>query len=318
MASGLPEAGNLAEPAYLSLYRSGELARRAKQAQAALHECRLCGWNCGIDRNREAGPCRTGVEALVATAYVHFGEESPLVTGGGSGAIFFANCDLRCQFCQTARWNILGQGQPVSVPQLANIMLDLQNRGAVNINLVTPTHVTPQIIAALLNAVERGLRLPLVWNSGGYDAPQALALLEGIVDIYLPDMKYADAKLALGLSGIRDYPTVNQQAVIEMFRQVGHLQLDLNGTAQRGLMVRHLVMPGHLDNTVAVLSWIAEHLGRDTYLSLMDQYRPAYRAFGRADIGRAISPEEYAQARHIAEQLGLHRLDGNLVLGSTP
>jgi putative pyruvate formate lyase activating enzyme len=197
-------------------------------------------------------------------------------------------------------------------------MLDLQRRGAVNINLVTPTHVTPQIMAALLTAVEGGLHLPLVWNSGGYDSLQTLALLEGVVDIYLPDMKYADAQLALGLSGIHEYPAVNQRAVAEMFRQVGHLQLDPNGTAQRGLIVRHLVMPGHLDNTEEVLRWIADHLGQDTYVSLMDQYRPAYRAFGRADIGRAISPEEYAQARQIAKQLGLHRLDDSLVLGSAP
>ncbi len=306
----------MAEAAYLSLYRSGGLARRVVQAQAALYECRLCGWNCGINRGQERGPCRTGTEALVATAYVHLGEERPLTAGGGSGAIFFANCDLRCQFCQTARWNILGQGQPMSAQQLADIMLDLQRRGAVNINLVTPTHVAPQIMASLLIAVEGGLRLPLVWNSGGYDAPQTLALLEGVVDIYLPDMKYADAKLALGLSGIPDYPAVNQRAVAEMFQQVGHLQIGPDGMAQRGLMVRHLVMPGHLDNTEAVLRWIAGHLGQDTYLSLMDQYRPAYRAFGRADIGRAITPEEYAQARQMAEQLGLYRLDDSLVLGS--
>ncbi len=304
----------LNEAAYLTLYRSGELARRAEAAREAMGACSLCGWGCGIDRGRERGPCRTGPEAVVATAYIHFGEERPLVAGGGSGAIFFANCDLRCQFCQTARWNIQGRGQTFSERQLAALMLDLQGRGAENLNLVTPTHVLAPILGALLVAVEEGFHLPLVWNSGGYDSPQALALLDGIVDIYLPDMKYSDERLGLSMSGVRNYPAINRQAVMEMRRQVGDLVIDERGRARRGLLVRHLVMPTHLDNTIGVLRWIADHLGLNTYLSLMDQYRPAYRAFARADIAHALTPGEYAQARAVAESLGLHRLDGSLTL----
>jgi putative pyruvate formate lyase activating enzyme len=306
----------MTEGAYLALNRNGELARRVEAAEAVLTDCRLCGWNCGIDRRNDMGPCRTGIGARVATAYIHFGEERPLVVGGGSGAIFFAHCDLRCQFCQTARWNIQGQGQELSAQRIADLMLNLQAKGAANLNLVTPTHVLAPILSALLIAVEGGLRLPLVWNSGGYDAPQALALLDGVVDIYMPDMKYSQERLGLTLSGVRDYSSVNQRAVAEMHRQTGDLRIDAQGRARRGLLVRHLVMPGHLDNTAEVLRWIAEHLGPNTYLSLMDQYRPAYRAFARNDIGRALMPDEYAQARALAESLGLHRLDDHLTLSA--
>ncbi len=308
----------MGDAGYVSMLSSGELAHRAEQAREQLVTCRLCGWDCGIDRAAELGPCRTGVEALVATAYVHLGEERPLVSGGGSGAIFFANCDLRCQFCQTYKWNIRGGGRPLSAEQIAGVMLDLQGKGAVNINLVTPTHVLPQILAALVIAAGRGLRVPLVWNSGGYDSPHALALLDGIVDIYLPDMKYSDARLGRSLSGVNDYPAVNRRAVAEMHRQVGDLVIDERGTARRGLLIRHLVMPGHAANTEGVLRWIADHLGPNTYLSLMDQYRPAYRAFARADIGRAIRPEEYAAVRRLALSLGLTRLDDSLLLDQTP
>lgn len=306
------------EAAYLALYRSGELAERAARAQAALHNCHLCGWDCGIDRAVELGPCRTGTQALVATAYLHMGEERPISAGQGAGAIFFANCDLRCQFCQTFRWNIKGNGQALTPRQLADVMLGLQERGAVNINLVTPTHVAPMILAALSLAAGDGLHLPLVWNSGGYDAPQTLALLNGVVDIYLPDMKYSDAEMARRFSGIRDYPRVNRAAVLEMHRQVGDLQIGADGAARRGVLVRHLVMPEHHENTAGVLRWIAENLGPNTYLSLMDQYRPAYRAFAREGINRAIRPDEYAQARELAQSLGLNRLDGSLLLQTTP
>lgn len=302
------------EAAYLALLRSGELARRAELALEALHACRLCGWDCAIDRAAGVGPCRTGMEAVVATAYLHFGEEGPLVAGGGSGAIFFANCDLRCQFCQTYRWNIQGAGQVLTARQLADLMLRLQNEGAANINLVTPTHVAAQILAAVLLAAADGLHLPLVWNSGGYDSAQALALLDGVVDIYLPDMKYSDPLLGLRLSGVRDYPQVNHAAVLEMRRQVGALVIDEHGAARRGLLVRHLVMPGHYENTAGVLRWIAASLGPDTYLSLMDQYRPAYRASARPELSRPITAAEYWPARALAIALGLYRLDESLLL----
>lgn len=302
------------KPSYLALYHSGELAARVQAAETTLHACRLCGWDCRIDRAIELGPCRTGINALVATAYVHFGEERPLIAGGGSGAIFFVNCDLRCQFCQTARWNIQGKGRTLSAEQIARVMLDLQGNGAANINLVTPAHVAPQILSALMIAIEQGLRLPLVWNSGGYDSLALLTMLDGIVDIYMPDMKYSDAALGQSLSGVRHYPETNQAAVVEMHRQVGDLILDDSGRARRGLIIRHLVMPSHYGNTERVLRWIAEHVGLNTYLSLMDQYRPAYRAFSRADIDRPITQDEYALARELALRLGFTRLDDSLTL----
>lgn len=307
----------MSKPGYLDLLSTGELQRRVDTSERMLHACVLCGWGCGIDRVVELGPCRTGVETRVATAYLHFGEEKPLVGRGGSGAIFFSNCDLRCQFCQTSRWNIQGQGRLVDADTLAGIMLGLQAQGAETINLVTPTHMAPQILRTVLIAADRGLRLPLVWNSGGYDAPQTLALLDGVVDIYLPDMKYSDPDLARRFSGVHDYPRVNQDAVREMHRQVGDLQVDDRGVATRGLLVRHLVMPGQAENTSGVLKWIAGNLGPGTYLSLMDQYRPAYRAFVRDDLSRPMSPDEYQSARDQAIALGLERLDGSLVLADT-
>jgi len=305
-------------PGYLKLHRDTTLDRRAAEAQSALYDCHLCGWDCGIDRRRDSGPCRTGMDAFVASAYVHLGEERPLVVGGGSGAIFFSYCDLRCQFCQTARWNIRGQGRRISSGQLADLMLSLQDDGAANINLVTPTHVAPLIVVAVSQAARDGLRIPLVWNSGGYDSLQGLRLLDGIVDIYLPDMKYSEARIGRSLSGVPDYPEVNRRAVREMFRQVGHLQIDEEGRARRGLLVRHLVMPSMSDNTAGVLRWLAETLGQHTYLSLMDQYRPAYRAFARVGLDSSLQPEEYQQARTLALSLGLERLDDHVLLDSAP
>jgi putative pyruvate formate lyase activating enzyme len=302
---------------YLALVRSGTFARRVEQARAMLRECHLCGWHCGVDRAEARGPCRTGLTLHAATAYRHFGEERPLVGKGGSGAIFFSSCVMQCVFCQTARWSIQGQGHPLEADELAALMLDLQHAGAENINLVTPTHVLPQILEAVYLAAQEGLRLPLVWNSGGYESAQALALLDGIVDIYLPDMKYGDPALAHHLSGVSDYPTVNRQSVLEMARQVGHLEVGHlevgpDGAARRGLLIRHLVMPGHFENTNGVLHWIAENLGPETYLSLMDQYRPAHRAADYPGIDRAITPQEYAEAVAVAHRLGLRRLDDHL------
>lgn len=303
----------MALPRYLALYQSGELARRVEAAEAHYSACNLCGWRCGVNRHHEVGPCRTGVLASVSTAYRHMGEEAPLVQGGGSGAIFFTNCDLRCQFCQTSKWNIKGQGQTITTAQLAGLMLRLQAEGAVNINLVTPTHVLPQVLEALLLAVADGLSLPLVWNSGGHDTVEALRLLDGIVDIYLPDMKYGTNELGRRMSAVHDYAGTNRSAVTEMARQVGRLELTSHGRAFSGVLVRHLVMPGHLDNTRRVLEWLITHLGPQTYLSLMDQYRPAYRAFARTDIGQAIQPEEYQQAYNMARSMGFQRIDGHLL-----
>jgi putative pyruvate formate lyase activating enzyme len=278
------------------------------QAAAVLADCRLCSWDCGIDRSREIGPCRTGTAASVATSYLHMGEERPLVAVGGSGAIFFSNCVLRCQYCQTYRWNIKGQGRELTERQIADLMLNRQRGGAVNINLVTPVHVLPMILAALNLAASDGLSLPLVWNSSGYESLTALELLDGIVDIYLPDMKYADDSLGRRLSGVKDYVSVNRRAVLEMYRQVGHLQTNRSGAALRGLLIRHLVLPGHFEDTAAVLRWIAKNLGPSTYLSLMDQYRPAYRAHTNPALSVPLSSTEYQRAHDFALQLGFMRL----------
>lgn len=303
-------------PAYLLLAEDGGLAARAEAASQHYQHCMLCGWRCGIDRSAELGPCRAGVSLRVASAYVHFGEEKPLSRGGGSGAIFFAHCDMRCQFCQTFRWNIQGQGRDLSPGELAALMLDLQGKAAENINLVSPTHHLPGILAAVHIAARRGLRLPLIWNSGGYDTIDALRLLDGVVDLYLPDMKYADESLARRWSGVRGYPQINRAAVIEMQRQVGSLRLDEQGRARRGLLLRHLVMPGQDEDSRAVLDWIAATLGPNTYLSLMDQYRPAYRALTQPGLDRALTRAEYQDQRNYALSLGLTRLDDSLLLGT--
>nr|MBN1229720.1 radical SAM protein [Anaerolineae bacterium] len=301
------------EPAYLSLYQSGILAERVHLAREALRCCRLCGWQCGIDRNLSVGPCRVGIDLAVSTAYLHQGEERPLSQGAGSGAIFFTLCELRCQYCQTFRWNIQGKGAAIITERCAQLMLELQDKGASNINLVTPTHVLPQVLESVVIAAERGLHLPLVWNSAGYDSLDALRLLDGIVDIYLPDCKYGNSELARRLSGIPDYAEVNRQALREMARQVGPLCTDSQGKAQRGLVVRHLVLPGYMQNTEEVLRWIASEMGRDVYLSLMDQYVPAYRAWANPNLNRTISRGEFLQAYQLARALGFKSLDASSV-----
>ncbi|HDD25155.1 MAG TPA: 4Fe-4S cluster-binding domain-containing protein [Chloroflexi bacterium] len=297
------------EPAYLALYRSGELRRRVAQAREHLHACDFCGHACGVDRFRQVGQCRTGVQAVVSSFGPHFGEEAPLRGTGGSGTIFFAWCNLRCQYCQNYDISQLGQGQTVEAETLAGMMLSLQERGCHNINLVSPTHVTVPILEALLIAVESGLRLPLVWNTGGYDAMPALRLLDGIVDIYMPDMKYADSQIARRYSQVDNYPQVNQAAVREMHRQVGDLVMDRRGIAMRGLLVRHLVLPAGLAGSDKIAAFLATEISKDTYINVMDQYRPCYRAHQLPPLDRPITSEEYAQALSAARQAGLYRLD---------
>ncbi|MBC7288637.1 MAG: radical SAM protein [Armatimonadetes bacterium] len=295
-------------PAYLALAASGELAERVRQAIEALSECRLCARSCGADRaGGELGYCRTGRRAPVASYGPHFGEERPLVGIGGSGTIFFANCNLRCIFCQNYDISLLGHGQEVAPQELAAMMLSLQRRGCHNINFVTPTHVLPQILEALEIAVHQGLRLPIVWNCGGYESVEALRLLDGIVDIYMPDFKYGDARWAAELSSAPDYPEVAEKALREMHRQVGDLQI-VDGLARRGLLVRHLVMPGNVAATENVMRILAD-ISRDTYVNVMAQYRPCYKAVGHPVIGRRITSAEFRAAVQAALAAGLHRLD---------
>jgi putative pyruvate formate lyase activating enzyme len=306
-----PKRASEFAPAYLRLLESGELARRVEEAYQHLEDCDLCARYCFVNRRAgiEGAVCRTGERAVVASYGAHHGEEDPLRGRRGSGTIFFSWCSLRCVFCQN--WDISqkGIGREVEPAEIADMMLDLQRQGCHNINFVTPSHVVAQIIAAVLDAAKRGLRLPLVYNTGGYDSPEALALLDGIIDIYMPDMKYGDSARARRYSKVRNYFEANQVAVREMHRQVGDLVLDTNGVALRGLLVRHLVLPDDIAGTEKVLEFLAEEISRDTYLNLMDQYHPCYRADEYPELNRPITDAEYADALAAAERLGLHRLD---------
>jgi putative pyruvate formate lyase activating enzyme len=299
------------DPAYLRLLASGELARRAERACRHLEDCDLCARYCRVNRRLtvEGAVCRTGERAIVASYGAHHGEEDCLRGRRGSGTIFFSWCNLRCVYCQN--WDISqrGVGREVEPAEIADLMLELQRQGCHNINLVTPSHVVAQILATVHDAAGRGLRLPIVYNTGGYDSLEALALLDGVVDIYMPDMKYGDSELARRFSKVRNYVEANQAAVREMHRQVGDLVVDADGIARRGLLVRHLVLPDGIAGTDRVLAFLAEQVSRDTYVNLMDQYRPCYRADEYSEIDRPITNAEYREALATAERLGLTRID---------
>jgi putative pyruvate formate lyase activating enzyme len=299
------------EPAYLRLLRTGELHDRTRQAWARLADCDLCPRDCHVDRRltTRGAVCRTGERAVLASFGPHFGEERPLVGTNGSGTVFFAWCNLRCQFCQNYEISQRGAGEAVGPGALAAVMLRLQTLGCHNINLVTPSHVVPQILAAVLAAAEQGLRLPLVYNTGGYDALVSLRLLDGVVDIYMPDMKYADEALARTYSKVRNYPAINRAAVREMHRQVGDLVVDEDGVARRGLLVRHLVLPAGIAGTAEIVRFLAEEISPHTYLNVMDQYRPCYTAQRLPPIDRPITRDEYVEAVRLARAAGLQRLD---------
>ena len=295
-------------PAYLALLQGGELERRVRTAYRRLEACDICPRQCGVNRREgETGECRTGEEAVVSSAGPHFGEEAPLVGRGGSGTIFFTWCNLHCQYCQNDAISQGGEGDPLQPDEIANLMIYLQRRGCHNINFVTPSHVVPQILAATLIAAQNGLRVPLVYNSGGYDSLETLALLDGVFDIYMPDMKYADPAVGT-YSQVKDYPAINQAAVREMHRQVGDLLLDERGIALRGLLVRHLVLPQRVAGTAQIFRFLAG-LSKNTYLNVMGQYRPCYRAYDLPPLNRPITSAEYQEAVHMALDAGLNRLD---------
>lgn len=299
------------EPAYLALLHENLLTSRVDQAYQHLEDCDLCARYCHVNRKRttKGAVCRTGELAVVHSYGPHHGEEGPLRGWNGSGTIFFSWCSLRCVYCQN--WDISqkGMGRETTPEQLAGMMLDLQRQGCHNINLVTPSHVVAQIIAAVAIAAGQGLRLPLVYNSGGYDSLEALHLLDGIIDIYMPDMKYGNSRMARRYSKVRDYTERNFAAVKEMHRQVGDLVLDERGIALRGLLVRHLVLPNHIAGTDEVLDFIAREISTHTYLNIMDQYRPCYRADEYPELERPLTPQEYHEAIEYAHQAGLRRLD---------
>jgi putative pyruvate formate lyase activating enzyme len=299
------------EPAYATLERRGLLAARVQEAYQILEACQLCPRKCGVNRLKgQQGYCRAPARMVLYSAMPHFGEEHPLVGRRGSGTIFFSNCNLRCVFCQN--WPIAheGRGREVSHADLADTMLHLQHLGCHNINLVTPTHVMPHILKALRLALDKGLRLPLVYNTSGYESLDIVQLLDGIVDIYLPDLKFMDPEQADTYSpGAVDYPPMARAAIIEMNRQVGVLDLDNSGVARRGVVLRHLVMPNRVAGTQAFVQWVAGNLPRETYVNIMAQYRVEYRAFEFEAIARGITSEEFLEAIQWAEAAGLTNLD---------
>ncbi|MEJ5250376.1 MAG: radical SAM protein [Chthonomonadetes bacterium] len=299
------------EPAYLALHRTGDLQRRAQKAFSALKECRLCPRNCAVDRLTEGrGVCRTSRYAVVSSYFPHHGEEDCLRGWNGSGTIFFTWCGLRCVFCQNSDISHDGSGVEVSPERLARMMLHLQSLGCHNINFVTPSHVVAQILEALVIAVKEGLRLPLVYNTSAYDSLESLRLLDGIVDIYMPDFKFWHPEQAQRYLRARDYPEVARQAILEMHRQVGVLKFDERGIAKRGVLVRHLVMPGDVAGTEHILRFLAEQVAPDTYVNVMAQYHPAGQVSSQRypEINRRITSQEYWRAVRLAEELGL-RLD---------
>jgi putative pyruvate formate lyase activating enzyme len=299
------------EPAYLKLERSGELAERARALWAIYKSCRLCPRQCGVNRLKgEKGVCQATSRVKVASAHPHFGEERPLVGRWGSGTIFFSHCNLLCCFCQNWEINHRGDGSYMSDEMLGRLMVQMQELRCHNVNLVTPTHVVPNIVQGLRTAIRMGLRIPLVYNCGGYEPVEIIKLLDGIVDIYMPDFKYMDGEMAAKYSsGAGDYPERAAAAIEEMHRQVGELVVDENGIALRGLIIRHLVMPNNIAGTDKFVRWVAEKLTKSTYVNIMAQYRPEHKAFQYPEIARRLTWLEYQQALRWAREAGLTRLD---------
>jgi putative pyruvate formate lyase activating enzyme len=317
LCAGCKKAGGTAkttadfEPAYLKLHKSGELKNRGEELWNIMKSCRLCPRKCGVNRlDGNRGFCQASSQLEIASYQPHFGEEKPLVGKGGSGTIFLTNCSLRCVFC--INWEISqgGRGNPRSIEEFSDMMLHLQKIGCHNINVVTPTHYSPHIVLAVDMAAGKGLRLPIVYNTCGWERLEILKKLNGIVDIYLPDFKYSDGKMAAKYSsGSETYPEITKAALLEMHRQVGVAKPADDGLMYRGLMIRHLVMPNRVSGTKNVIEWIAQNLPKDTYLNIMSQYRPMYKAFEYPEISRRITLEEYNQAVKWAKKVGLTNLD---------
>jgi putative pyruvate formate lyase activating enzyme len=299
----------MSKAAYLKLPKK-VLKEKIRQVEEILKSCTLCPRNCRIDRTAgERGFCRTGDKPFVSSFNPHFGEEAPLVGSHGSGTIFFTHCNLGCLFCQNWTISHRGEGDEISFEALADIMLTLQGYGCHNINFVTPTHQVFQILRSLEIAIDKGLTVPLVYNCGGYEALETLKILDGVIDIYMPDFKYADPEAAKKYSRAADYPSIARTAIKEMHRQVGELIMDNRGIALRGLLVRHLVLPGGLAGTEEVVKFLAEEISPDTYVNIMSQYYPCYKASEHPPLDRRITNEEYKKAVKAARDAGLRRLD---------
>lgn len=298
------------QPGYIKLYKSGELKKRVEKTVNLLKQCQICPRRCKVNRlENEKGICKVGRLPMVSSYNPHFGEESPLVGTQGSGTIFLTSCNLGCIFCQNYDISHLGEGYEISIEHFAKMMIELQNIGCHNINFVTPTHVVPQILKALPIAVEMGLKIPLVYNTGGYDIIETLMIIEGIFDIYMPDFKFTDSDIANRFCKARDYPEVATKAIKEMHRQVGDLVINNHGIAERGLIVRHLIMPNELAGTRKVMHFLANEISKNTYVNIMDQYHPCGLAHKYPEINRRITTEEFSNAINVAREEGLTRLD---------
>lgn len=298
------------EPSYITAHRDGRLKESAKKAADLLSDCTLCPRKCHVDRNaNETGFCRTGKKARLSSYHAHFGEEAPLVERSGSGTIFFTHCNLRCTFCQNYDISHLGYGEEVTSEQLADVMLQLQKTGCLNINFVTPSHVIAQILSALEIAIDKGLHIPLIYNTGGYDRIETLKLLDGIIDIYMPDFKFWSSDNAKTSCNADDYPEVARNALIEMHRQVGDLEIDESGIARRGLLIRHLVLPDDFSGTRDVMRFISQKISSNSYVNIMPQYRPCGRASEIPALKNRLSSDEYEKTILIAKSEGITRLD---------
>lgn len=298
------------QPSYIKLHKSGELKKKVEKTVNLLKQCQICPRRCKVNRfENEKGICKVGRLPMVSSYNPHFGEESPLVGTHGSGTIFLTSCNLGCIFCQNYDISHLGEGYEIPIERFAKMMIELQNIGCHNINFVTPTHVVPQILEALPIAVEMGLKVPLVYNTGGYDIIETLMIIEGIFDIYMPDFKFTDSDIANRFCKARDYPEVAMKAIKEMHRQVGDLVMNNHGIAERGLIVRHLIMPNELAGTRKVMHFLANEISKNTYVNIMDQYHPCGLAHKYPEINRRITTEEFSNAINIAREEGLTRLD---------
>lgn len=297
-------------PSYIRLMNNRTLQEKSRSMKKSLRSCALCPRKCGVDRlSGLTGICKTGTTAWVSSYSPHFGEEAPLVGNNGSGTIFFTHCNLMCTFCQNYDISHLGHGQKVSDSQLAQMMLDLQEMGCHNINFVTPSHVISQIVSALILAADAGLRVPLVYNSSGYDSIETLKLVDGIFDIYMPDFKFWDSKIAEKACNAANYPEVARSAIKEMHRQVGDLVIGDNGIAMRGLLIRHLVLPQGLAGTRTIMRFVANEISTDTYVNIMSQYRPCGRASEIKELAVRPSESDFTDALQAATEEGVKRLD---------
>ncbi len=294
-------------PSYLESYNTGRLDKIIERVFKLLESCCICPRKCKVNRlKNELGFCQTGLLPQVCSFLPHHGEEPPISGAQGSGTIFFSRCNMACVYCQNYEFSQLGQGREVDFEELAKFMLELENMHCHNINLVTPTHVMPQILKALKHAISKGLKIPIVYNTAGYELPEVIKLLDGIVDIYLPDMRYADSDMAIKYSHASDYPQYNQEAVREMHRQVGIAKIDNEGIIKSGVIIRHLVLPNEICGTDKIMKFIREEISKDAYISLMSQYLPYYKAREFKEVSRRLTHQEYEDAKEILQKYGLY------------